>query len=463
MKRKEILKKAGIICFWFVLWQVISYLIGNPILVAGPIEVGQTLLTQVRNQDFWLVVFLSFARITGGFLLAFVSGFLLGIIAYHVELLREILQPIMAMLKSVPIASFAVLLLIWMGSSHLTIWVSFLVVFPGIYHNTMTGMEQTNFELLEMAKVFQVSKWMQIRFLYLKSVIPYLKSGIKTVAGMSFKSGVAAEIIGTPNFSLGEKIYMAKIYLDTAGVFAWTIIVVILSNLFEKSALHFLEILDKKAFKVLDSKSVITRNVRLSKNAGQTEYKTEMIRFQNLTKQFDDRMVIQGVSYTVKNGDVVCVMSPSGTGKTTLFRMILGLEKSTEGTVFVDSKIGIAAVFQKECLCEYMDAVSNVMLISNLEQSEVENELCKLLPSESLKIPVAQLSGGMKRRVSIVRAMVASADLIIMDEPFTGLDSATKKMVAAYIIENRRGRTLLFSTHHEEERVLLGGERWILG
>ena len=129
----------------------------------------------------------------------------------------------------------------------------------------------------------------------------------------------------------------------------------------------------------------------------------------------------------------------------------------------MDSKIGIAAVFQKECLCEYMDAVSNVMLISNLEQSEVENELCKLLPSESLKIPVAQLSGGMKRRVSIVRAMVASADLIIMDEPFTGLDSATKKMVAAYIIENRRGRTLLFSTHHEEERVLLGGERWILG
>ena len=136
-------------------------------------------------------------------------------------------------MKSIPVASFVILALIWTGSEKLSVFISFIVVYPMIHVNTLAGLHSTDPKLLEMAKVFQVPIWRQAMSIYRVSLYPYLASAMKTALGMGFKSGIAAEVIGVPEGSIGEGLYLSKIYLSTAELFAWTLVIICVSVLFE--------------------------------------------------------------------------------------------------------------------------------------------------------------------------------------------------------------------------------------
>ena len=175
----------------------------------------------------------SFFKISAGFLLAFSVGILLGWASYACPLIKDMLEPPMVLARSVPVASFVILALIWIGSDNLSVFISFLVVVPMIYAGTLTGLENTSRELLEMSRVFSISFFKRLRFIYIPAVHPYLISSCRTALGMSWKSGVAAEVIGIPQASIGEQLYYAKLYLDTAGLFAWTFAIILISTVFE--------------------------------------------------------------------------------------------------------------------------------------------------------------------------------------------------------------------------------------
>ena len=145
------------------------------------------------------------------------------------------------LIKSIPVASFVILALIWIGSENLSVLISFLVVFPMIYINTIAGLKSTDKKLLEMAQVFSLNLPRRIRFIYLPALMPYLISGCRIALGMSWKSGIAAEVIGVPGRTIGEKLYLSKIYLATSDVFAWTIVIILISAAFEKAFLWLLE------------------------------------------------------------------------------------------------------------------------------------------------------------------------------------------------------------------------------
>ena len=149
-------------------------------------------------------------------------------------------------MKSVPVASFVILALIWTGSEHLAVLISFLVVFPILYVNTLAGLQSADIRLLEMARVFRVRPLRRVRFIYLPALLPYLSGGCRVALGMSWKSGVAAEVIGLPSHSIGEHLYMSKIYLETDGLFAWTIVIIAISVLVERLVLFFLNRLQRK-------------------------------------------------------------------------------------------------------------------------------------------------------------------------------------------------------------------------
>lgn len=235
------LKKTGIVFFWLMIWQVGSKLVDNPIILVGPIQVIRALIHQSALSGFWQSILFSFGKISLGFLIAFILGILLGSTACRFKFVLELLSPIMALMKSIPVASFVVLALIWFGSENLSIFISFLVVFPMIYMSTIAGIKSTDPSLLEMANVFHMSGFKKGFYLYRPSLIPYLKSSLNTALGMSFKSGIAAEVIGVPGHSIGEKLYMAKIYLSTADLFAWTLVIIGISFLFE---IFFLWLID---------------------------------------------------------------------------------------------------------------------------------------------------------------------------------------------------------------------------
>ncbi len=184
-----------------------------------------------------------------------------------------------------------------------------------------------------------------------------------------------------------------------------------------------------------------------------------------IVKSYDGKVVLDHISLKIEKGHGLCVMGPSGCGKTTLFRILLGLEKADEGSIMGISKASLSAVFQEDRLLEEFSAVENVRIVCEKKTSrtEIEQELCEILPEESLHRPVRQLSGGMKRRVALVRAMKKKSSLVIMDEPFTGLDADTKQTVIGYLRKRLKGKTFLFSTHQEEEARQMGTPVYHLG
>lgn len=183
------------------------------------------------------------------------------------------------------------------------------------------------------------------------------------------------------------------------------------------------------------------------------------ITIKNLCKSYGDLTVLNQLNLALDSGQVNCLMGPSGTGKTTLLRIILGLEQPDNGTITGIKPGSLTAVFQENRLCEGFSPIDNILMVTGLSltPAQVCTELSRLLPEESLIRPVRTLSGGMKRRVAIARALLAPSEGIIMDEPFTGLDEDTKRAVIAYLREKAAGKFLLISTHQEDDVELLHG------
>lgn len=452
MNSETLLRKSAIILFWLAVWQAGSMVIGNSIIFVGPFDMAKSLAVQLPSMDFWKTIAYSFSKISLGFLSAFMLGILLGSGGYHIPLLRELLEPVVLLMKSIPVASFVILALIWIGSRQLSVFISFLVVFPIIYVNTIAGLESTDEKLLEMAQVFRISGWKRVRFIYLPALLPYLISGCKVALGLSWKSGIAAEVIGVPASSIGEKLYMAKIYLSTADLFAWTFVVIVVSAVFEHVFLLLLS-----APQTLAPKRGCLRGHTSLARREEAVIKPKISR---LSKSFGELPVLHKVSMELESGHIYCLMGASGSGKTTLLRILLGLERQDAGEVNGLEHSRMAAVFQEDRLCEGFTPLDNVLLAAgrDLTPSMARAELCKLLPEESLSRPVYTLSGGMKRRTAVCRALLADSDVVLMDEPFTGLDEETKHRVIEYIKEMTVGKLLLISTHQEEDIALLGGE-----
>jgi NitT/TauT family transport system permease protein len=161
-------------------------------------------------------------------------GIFLAVLAYWSKTVEILIAPVIAVVKSTPVASFIILCLIWIPSRNLSVFISFLMVLPVIYTNILEGIRQTDSKILEMAKVFQVNPGRKIRYIYVSQVLPYFLSACRLSLGMCWKAGVAAEVIGVPSGSIGEKLYNAKIYLNTPDLFAWTIVIIVISFVFEK-------------------------------------------------------------------------------------------------------------------------------------------------------------------------------------------------------------------------------------
>jgi NitT/TauT family transport system permease protein len=192
---------------------------------------------------FWRTIFVSASHIFGGFLLSCALGVVLAAAAARFRLLRELLSPLVAVVKAVPVVSFIILALVWLNSRSLAFFIAFLMVFPPVYLNVLEGICQTDRKLIEMAKVFRVPLWRRIRGIYLPQVLPYFRTAVSLALGLCWKAGIAAEVIGLPAGTLGEHLYNAKVYYMTPDLFAWTAVIVLVSVVFERLFLRIVDAL----------------------------------------------------------------------------------------------------------------------------------------------------------------------------------------------------------------------------
>ncbi|MBR2288589.1 MAG: ABC transporter permease subunit [Clostridia bacterium] len=241
-KRKHsFIRRIPAMLFWLFVWQLGSMAVSSEILLVGPVKVVQTLLGLVGEGVFWRSVGFSLRRIFGGFLLAALLGSLLAALASRFRVIRELLSPLMLTVRTVPVASFIILALIWFSSKNLSVLISFLMVLPIIYTGVLTGIAQRDARLQEMARVFRARSTHRLLMLDLPQVYPYFRSACKTALGLAWKSGIAAEVIGMPKGSIGEHLQQAKVYLDTPSLFAWTVVIVLISLLCEQAVVHLLD------------------------------------------------------------------------------------------------------------------------------------------------------------------------------------------------------------------------------
>ena len=234
MNYKEVLKKVGAALLALTFWEIAALLIHQRILLVTPVAVARRLCTIWRVEGFARAIWFSFYHIAGGFLLGLILGCLLAYLAAKHPVVETLLWPWMATIKSVPVASFVVICLIWLSARNLSVFISFLIVIPIIYQNVLEGLRAENREMQEAATVFQLPWRKRFRYIELPKLRPFLLSACRVTTGMAWKAGIAAEIIGVPNGSIGKMLYTAKIYLDTDDLLAWTVIIVVISVVAEK-------------------------------------------------------------------------------------------------------------------------------------------------------------------------------------------------------------------------------------
>lgn len=228
------------ILVWILAWQLGAMTLDQQILLVSPIQTLSRLGELSVQAEFWKSVGFSTLRITGGFLLGAAAGTALAALSARLRLAEELLAPLLLAIKSIPVASFIILSLILFSSRNLSILISFLIVLPVLYSGVLGGIRAMDRQLLEMARLFRIPTLRRARYVYMPQVLPYFQAACASALGLCWKSGIAAEVIGMPAGSVGERLQQAKVYLDTPDLFAWTLVIVLASLLFERFFLALL-------------------------------------------------------------------------------------------------------------------------------------------------------------------------------------------------------------------------------
>ncbi len=231
--KKKLITAAGV-AFWLIAWEIAALCVGKEVLLASPISVAVRLFELVPSASFWGSVLFTAGRVLLGFFLGMTVGVILAVAAGKFSAFERLLAPLISCVKSIPVASFTILALIWISSRNLSVLVSFLIAVPIVYSNMLEGFHNLDKNLSAMADVFRIPPLRRFVGVYLSQLMPYFRSAARLAMGLCWKSGVAAEVIGVPNGSLGEALYSSKIYLETTDLFAWTIVVIVASGLCEK-------------------------------------------------------------------------------------------------------------------------------------------------------------------------------------------------------------------------------------
>lgn len=209
-------------------------LVGKALLLPSPLAVGRTLLSLAAEPAFWQAAGLSLLRILAGFLGGVALGTFLAVAASASRWVELMVSPVVGLIRATPVASFILLVLLWVATGRVPAVCAGLMVLPVLWGNVRKGVAQTDPLLLEAARAYRFSTWKLLRLVYAPSVLPYFASGCATSLGLAWKAGVAAEVLCVPKLAIGTQVYYSKLYVETPSLFAWTAVVILLSFLLEK-------------------------------------------------------------------------------------------------------------------------------------------------------------------------------------------------------------------------------------
>lgn len=248
--KNKLLKTLLVVLFWVLIWQSVALIVGEELFVPSPLSVATALYNLLLVGESWLIIFKSIVRVALGMIIATVFGIVLAFVTAKFKLLDKLFSPMISIIKATPVASFVILALIWLGSEMLPVLICSLMALPLIWIAVSDGIRAISKEDMNVAKIFNFKTAKTIRIVYIPTVAPYFISASKTAMGLAWKAGVAAEVIAHTPRSIGKSLSNARIYYEIPEVFAWTVLVIVLSMLIELLYSRSITFLGKKFFYV---------------------------------------------------------------------------------------------------------------------------------------------------------------------------------------------------------------------
>lgn len=219
---------------YLLAWEAASLLVGKELLLPSPLGTIARLFALLGERESWVYAGLTLGRILAGFALGVAAGALLAALTARHPLAEELLRPLRGVVKATPVTSFILLALLWLSSNLVPLFISLLMVVPIVWASTAEAILHTDARLVEMGRVFGLGRLRRVIKIYVPSVVPAFLAACTTALGFAWKAGVAAEIIALPKRSIGYRLYESKLRIETTDLFAWTLLVVLLSMLLER-------------------------------------------------------------------------------------------------------------------------------------------------------------------------------------------------------------------------------------
>ena len=432
-----------------VAWQLLSWQMAQPQLIPSFPDLVRALLRLVYTPGFLVSIGTTCLRACVGLLPSLAVASITAFLLNRSEGIRLLFMPWLSLLRSVPVISFILLALIFLNPEMIPLLIAFLTMYPLLTENLLKGLMNRRDSWKMLVRQFHLNAWnclFQINYPQLK---PYLFSGLASAVGFGWRAIIMGEVLSQCVDGIGKRMKEAQVFIDVPELIAWTLVAIVLSWLTDK---------------------LISR---LSDWQPSVHYRHSAVELQAVSLQPND-ICLTDVSYSygvhhmnivLKAGKIYALSAPSGQGKTTLLQLLNGTLRPISGEISCLPG-QTANLFQEPTLLPQLTAKENIMLGGSAyyDRAILEQQSLRLLAAFQLEKQAemfpAALSYGQQQRVALARALMFPAGLLLLDEPFNGLDVELRQLVARFLVEwqQEKQATVVFSSHHADEIKAMNAE-----
>lgn len=432
-----------------VAWQLLSWQMAQPQLIPSFPDLMRALLRVVSSPGFLVSIGTTLLRACVGLLLSLAAASITAFLLNRSETIRLLFMPWLSLLRSVPVISFILLALIFLNPEMIPLLIAFLTMYPLLTENLLKGLMNRRDSWKILARQFHLNAWNRLFQINYPQLKPYLFSGLASAVGFGWRAIIMGEVLSQCVDGIGKRMKEAQVFIDVPELIAWTLVAIVLSWLTDK---------------------LISR---LSDWQPSVRYRHSAVELQAVSLQPSD-ICLTDVSYSygvhhmnivLKAGKIYALSAPSGQGKTTLLQLLNGTLRPISGEISCLPG-QTANLFQEPTLLPQLTAKENIMLggTAYYDRAILEQQSLRLLAAFQLEKQAemypAALSYGQQQRVALVRALMFPAGLLLLDEPFNGLDVELRQLVARFLVEwqQEKQATVVFSSHHADEIKAMNAE-----
>ena len=432
-----------------VAWQLLSWQMAQPQLIPSFPDLVRALLRLVYTPGFLVSIGTTCLRACVGLLLSLAAASITAFLLNRSEAIRFLFMPWLSLLRSVPVISFILLALIFLNPEMIPLLIAFLTMYPLLTENLLKGLMNRRDSWKMLARQFHLNAWNRLFQINYPQLRPYLFSGLASAVGFGWRAIIMGEVLSQCVDGIGKRMKEAQVFIDVPELIAWTLVAIVLSWLTDK---------------------LISR---LSDWQPSVRYRHSAVELQAVSLKPND-ICLTDVSYSygvhhmniiLKTGKIYALSAPSGQGKTTLLQLLNGTLRPISGEITCLPG-QTANLFQEPTLLPQLTAKENIMLggAAYYDRAILEQQSLRLLAAFQLEKQAemypAALSYGQQQRVALARALIFPTGLLLLDEPFNGLDVELRQLVARFLVEwqQEKQATVVFSSHHADEIRAMNAE-----